>query len=445
MSSYNILDKIEASIKLVNNPYQFEEHQLFDMAMRINEKRRFLFVSKVLGKHLAIAPQLPILTSELLARRFIELRQQQENAQTAAIVEALKTQEQLQETIEKIRNSPLNSATPLKIIGFAETATALGHAFFNAFTGDVQFVHTTREQLACRAPVITFEEEHSHASSHRVYLHNPAFFDGDGEVVLVDDEMTTGKTNLNIIRQLHTSFPHLKVFTLVAILDWRNAEHQEAVQQLAQELNIKIHSVALMSGHFDAKNIGTLPEPQSLLIGEKTDVLHYFSIADYVASELVQESSLCSQLEEYKIPYYMGSGRFSLTSIEQGEMSLRLQTVIPKLVAMRTGKKCLVIGTGEFMYNPMYVASQMGPDVYYQSTTRSPIYAHEKSLIYNKFVFHSPEFPGVINYLYNIGTHDYDDIFLMFERILDEGALRELVAALQKQCRSVHIITFTND
>ena len=56
------------------------------------------------------------------------------------------------------------------------------------------------------------------------------------------------------------------------------------------------------------------------------------------------------------------------------------------------------------MYVPMQIASYMGSGVYFQATTRSPIYQtdRESYTIQNKFIFDSPENTGVINHLYNI-------------------------------------------
>ena len=39
-------------------------------------------------------------------------------------------------------------------------------------------------------------------------------------VVLVDDEITTGKTALNIIRQIQERFPK-KEYVLASLLDWQ--------------------------------------------------------------------------------------------------------------------------------------------------------------------------------------------------------------------------------
>ena len=70
--SYTILDKITVDIEVTANPYQLHLEELFTMAARINKKRSFLFVSKVLGKHLPIQPQKGLITAALLAARYAE-------------------------------------------------------------------------------------------------------------------------------------------------------------------------------------------------------------------------------------------------------------------------------------------------------------------------------------------------------------------------------------
>ena len=53
-------------------------------------------------------------------------------------------------------------------IGFAETATGLGHAVFNLFD-QAYYLHTTREQIPQLASELNFNEDHSHAVNHRCY------------------------------------------------------------------------------------------------------------------------------------------------------------------------------------------------------------------------------------------------------------------------------------
>lgn len=440
MTQYNVLNKFIADVLVTHNPYEFEQQQLFDMALRINPKRSFLFVSKVLGKHLAVAPQLPLLTSHLLAHRFLEVRQQLQHPLALQIAHAIKTGENLTTMLQQSKSTRLTSKRPLAIIGFAETATALGHAFFDALDGDVRFIHTTREQLANKQPTINFEEEHSHASSHRLYG-DDQFFSENAELVLVDDEMTTGKTNVNIIRQMHKNYPHIKMYTLVSILDWRNEEHEQYIADLAIELEIEIHAVSLLKGKFHVTEIGELPqeEPTKFLkcYPEKID----YSFEYDMAPDLLACSSLGELGNVTCANFYKGSGRFSLSVAQQQHFEKRLDCIISRLTKLRSGGKCLVLGTGEFMYIPMMIAANMGENVVFHSTTRSPIYAHEQSLIYNKFSFKSAEFPGVTNYLYNVPVGQYEDVFIVYERVLDQEAAAMLKNSLRPFAKNVHIVT----
>lgn len=437
---YNVLNTYEATVHVVENPYQFEEQLLFDMALRINKKRSFLFVSKVLGKHLAVQPQIPLLTSHLLAYRFMEVRFQKKEDFAYEICHAIKTQNALIQTLQRSLSNKIAMDEPLTIIGFAETATALGHAFFEAFSGNVRFIHTTREVLTDQQPTISFEEEHSHATSHHVYT-EPAFFQRQTEIVLVDDEMTTGKTNLNIIRQLHKAYPHLTTFTLVSILDWRNEEHESELQAFAQQLGIDIHTVSLFKGAFQISVIGELPSAKQHA-GRIADVeISEQSFEKNLQAHLVQHRSHSEKNTSHLANYYKGSGRFSLSTDVQTMLYEQIHFIAEKLTELRTAGKCLVLGTGEFMYIPMAIAAHMGEEVVYHATTRSPIFADENSIITNKFTFDSAEYPGAGNYLYNIHEEEYQDIFVVYERILDQKAMKELVGLLKPYAENIHIVT----
>lgn len=85
------------------------------------------------------------------------------------------------------------------------------------------------------------------------------------------------------------------------------------------------------------------------------------------------------------------------------------------------GKRTLCLGTGEFMYIPMKIAAEMGENILYQSTTRSPIHPVSNDVnyaIHNHFSYPSPEDPTITNYFYNISPHDYDEAFVFIERDL---------------------------
>jgi len=122
-----------------------------------------------------------------------------------------------------------------------------------------------------------------------------------------------------------------------------------------------------------------------------------------------------------------------LTSKQHFEQMNMLQAIAKQLKELRTDGPALVIGTGEFMYVPMQIASYLGEGVYFQSSTRSPIYCTDDVdyTITEKIVFESPENNGVENYLYNVQSQLYTELFLIIERISNKEVVDRMVAALQ--------------
>ena len=434
MTQLNVAQNYCVQMQIVQNDFAFEPQQLFDMAMRINEKRRFLFVSKVLGKHLALAPEVPLLTARLLAHQFLQLP----IPQGQAIAHALKTNEHVTELYQVVKHGQFHMTKPVRIIGFAETATALGHGFFECFSGDVAYVHTTREHLLDTAPIVTFEEEHSHASTHRLYG-SPDFFVKDAHIVLVDDEMTTGQTNLNIIRQLHTRFPYLTNFTLVAILDWRTEAHLQAMHALAKELQITIEAVSLLAGQIAVDILQPLPEEVSApnVASAPAAPIHRLQLTRMQSHRSKDEVDT-----SYDGRYFQWSGRFSMSASDQYNLQQKIPMLAKQIEPLRKGKSCLVIGTGEFMYVPLQLAIALGQDVKFHATTRSPILPHAETVIYERFQFESIEMPGVMNYLYNVPNEAYDTIFIVTERLFQPQAAQHLAEQLHEKCANIHIISF---
>ncbi|WP_139891925.1 phosphoribosyltransferase family protein [Bacillus sp. D386] len=447
--THQILDDLTVGIEVFHNPYDFETNQLFKMATRINKKRNFLFVSTVLGKHLAVNPKIPLLVGHLLSLRYLEVVYGKKDMRAEAIAEAIKTGGNIEEALLLVEEDPIKLPKPLTIIGFAETATALGHAVFSSFDKHAKYIHTTREKIAEIPSIINFEEEHSHASSHYVYSSDPAFFDNDQEIVLVDDEITTGKTAINIIRKINSVYPSKKVFTLISILDWRTAEHRAQYQQIEKELGITVHPVSLMDGTISINGQPDLKLEDQLAAPNQTSEQHvsYIPIHHYFKDHHFNQFTSINTDESLNAsPYSQATGRFGLDIEEERSFSPIFEEIGGILKQHRKGKRTLAIGTGEFMYIPMMIASSMGSDVYFQSTTRSPIYSLEKSdyLIHNKFTFDSPENKGVVNYLYNIEINRYDEIFIFIERNSSHESLNSILSALkQTGINFITVITLT--
>jgi hypothetical protein len=421
--SYQILDSLSIELEITENPYELPLEELFVMAARRNKKRSFLFVSKILGKHLPINPSKGLLTGMLLAERYTI----QTVGKTFAEEQGLK--EQFLNENPVVAKAFIPETISPVIIGFAETATALGQAFFAAFK-KADYFHTTREVINGESPIITFEEEHSHATSHRCYISRD-LLDNDREVVLVDDEMSTGKTAINIIRSIQAEFPR-KSYTVVSILDWRSDEDVQKFKNLEAELGISISCVGLLRGTFTVH--GHSPEKE-LISAERSFTMPDPAIEKVYLDELILETTSSYQGGKLQgINYFSYSGRFGLGEQER----LQLDSIISDAAALLSerlkGKSILCVGTGEFMYIPMAISARLEENVSYQSTTRSPIHIVNRENYGARYgmAFPSPEDPEIQHYLYNVEPFHYDHAFLFFEREVPEKWLEPMLKEFQR-------------
>ena len=429
--AYKLPGDLRVNVTVTDDPYDLSPATLFSMAARRNEKRSFLFVSKVLGKHIPLSPYVPLLASGLLAARYMSVTQGVEAEFTAGIVSALKNNVGLEEAYAQLSEAPFETCESLLFIGFAETATALGHAMFDCFKGDHHYVHTTREVIPGMKASLEFSEEHSHAVAHYVYAQSEGL-KKDCPVVLIDDEMTSGKTSLNIIRSIQGRYPRKK-YTVVSILDWRSVADEKAFEALEEELGITIETVCLMRGIMQAEGKAILENIPPLQVAFAEPALHRVSLGLHVAGEMQGEQD-----------YLAYTGRFGISSNDKSSIDEYARKCAATLASKLDTGETLCLGTGELMYLPMRIASRLGENILYQSTTRSPVYPStgDDYAVKTASSYESPEHPGVINYLYNISPGSYDNICVFFERPVEDEKLQPMLEALKRTgSRNIYLVT----
>ena len=432
---YDILGDLNVKIIVEDNVYKMPLDILFLMAARKNTKRGFLFVSKILGKHIPVHPLIPLIGGAALAARYVSVIYNESRlGENCDFAQALASPVVREKTWDYISSNPLLLPEKTLFIGFAEMATALGHAMFSCFAGNAQYIHTTREKISGIDQVLNFTEEHSHAMEHYCYAIDAALFDNGDMVVLVDDEITTGKSALNFIKAIQSQYPR-KRYGVVSILDWRSREDRQRYNDVESELAISINTISLISGSIavSGQPVVDYHEQPSLetLVGNVKSVVEMIVLGDDLGP-LLEFSSLNTNNDANSVPYLHSTGRFGVTSKEQSELESKFRQVAHLLKQKRQGKKTLCLGTGEFMYIPFKIASYMGEGVNVQSTTRSPIYPadHAGYAVQQAISFPSPDDGQVINYVYNIPVGYYDEVFVFLERAVDDQGLEPLLQAL---------------
>ena len=135
ITTFPILDQFSLNVQVTHNPLQLPLESLFSMAARINKKRSFLFVSKLLGKHIPVNPYTSLLSGAALAVLLYEhLTEKTEETKVQItewkreMVEGLIDPKQARQVYNMLLQESLGLPETIRFVGFAETATALGHS-----------------------------------------------------------------------------------------------------------------------------------------------------------------------------------------------------------------------------------------------------------------------------------------------------------------------------
>lgn len=355
----NIYDFVD----IESNDFDRPVDEFIKIAKRHNNtKREFLFVNTLLGKHIATNASDVVNVNKMLSNKLETL------------------------FVENNWNDK-----KVLLVGFAETATALAQNMALILIKSknlniVGYAQTTREGISSEDYInISFEEEHSHATTQCLYFDKNLDYD---IVVFVDDEITTGKTVLNFIDKFEKHQPN-KQYIVASILNWQN----DSDHQIFKERNI--HTVSLVTG----KIKDNLPKI-NIILGNTHSI---YSNKEYYNITLPPESNLRTPIT--------GSTDIWNYILHICDRILRLNYL------NNTPKETLVIGTEENMFIPMWIASYLHADV--KATTRSPI---EPSLdtdypISSRLKLNSAYDSERITYLYNIDKDitTYDRFIIVVE------------------------------
>ena len=235
------------------------------------------------------------------------------------------------------------------VIGFAETATAIGAAVAS-YLGDVKYIHTSREHGYDDFLITDFKEEHSHAIEQKLFASNGHhIFDSIRLIIFVDDELTTGQTILNFIDVLSEYISsddcHFCAASLV------NGMSDERLAIFAR----KDIQTAYLSRTKDIEPAMNKPIFASFKTDEccKTQKTH----ASQTFAANYPDPRLCVDIQRYNT--------FCETLISKTDLHIEHDV-----------KSIDVIGTEECMYPAIRLArslEQKGYSVTCHSTTRSPI------------------------------------------------------------------------
>ncbi len=355
----------------------YNENDLVSIAKRENNKKRnYLVVNKLQGKHIPADP--------------------------------CKTIDLFNELADKIKD--VYKDEKLLVIGFAETATAIGSAV--AASLGAPYTQTTREQIE-NVEFLFFSEEHSHATEQKLIKTDiAAVIEKTDRIVFVEDEVTTGNTILNIIRVIRETFNTNIDFSVLSLINGMDSESEERYKSLG----IPTHYIL------------------------KTDNSKYIPVAEKFSGNgdyYSPDDRPCAHSGIFTLKGYPLNARRIINGTEYNESCEKLAERVMSQISFNGGEEILVIGTEEFMYPAIYTGGKIaekGCKVFTHSTTRSPITVSKEAEypLHSRYELFSLYDEERRTFIYNL--RKYDKVVIITDSPdPSEKALSVLVNAVAKQ------------
>ncbi|WP_431982996.1 phosphoribosyltransferase [Streptomyces qinglanensis] len=390
---------------------------ILGLALRRNPKRAHLLVSTVLGKHVPQRPSAVLGAGRRLGER---VRERLGAAEAARAV----------------------------VLGFAETATGLGLTVAHGMGSRASALHSTRRPVPEVPRYGGFEEEHSHATSHLLLPEDPDALRTGAPLVLVDDELSTGRTVRNTVAALHAAHPRDR-YVVAALVDTRGGADVAALEKFAAELGARIDVVALAAGRVGLPD--DVLERGRELVAAHRDAPHPAPPPEARGTVRRVETGWPQGLPDGARHGFGPREQLRLEAALPG-MAERVLSALDCLPAApadgapgaRAGgapPRVLVLGNEELMYAPLMLAGELErrtegrAEVRFSTTTRSPVlavddpgYAIRTAL---RFPAHDlpphdgpdgPDGPAE-RYAYNIAGQGFDAVVAVVDSVGDTPAL----------------------
>ena len=356
----------------------YTEAELVRIAKRENNTRRkYLVVNRLQGKHIPVSPK-----------------------------EALQMFRSLAELIKEAYPSER-----LLMVGFAETATAIGAAV--AIECQAAYMQTTREVID-GVDYLYFSESHSHATEQKLVKTDLDKIIGKTDrIVFIEDEVTTGNTILNIVRLIQKTYAQPVSFAVASILNGMNEEALENYKNLKIPVHYLVKTThdtyTEIAEQYQADGICHIcTKPQEKEVEQQI--------------EMQQTKEAQQPIEVQEISGWINARRLHTADTYKQACEQLWQEIQQKYGYTKytketeTGRRILVLGTEEFMYPALYVGAKLeeaGYTVRMHATTRSPIAVskEEKYPLHTRYELASLYDKNRTTFVYDLA--EYEEVLVL--------------------------------
>lgn len=355
-------------MNIIENKSKYRIEDMITLAERDgNKKRKYLLLNKLQAKYLPVDP---IITIDMFDELFHQL--------------------DIDFTGKRVA-----------VVGFAETATAIGSRvaedIYREYCNDVCIIPTTRELLnsTCKTE---FLEEHSHATEQILYTDAKHLNQFD-YLIFVEDEVTTGNTICNCVKQLDLKCN-------VVVLSLLNCMDEDELDKFSS-LGIKPYwLVRTTKDDFD-----------------KTE--HGVSL-----DKIPELSELMPLYDAFSADNPRTGVSFYLYDYDLSKLSNLNRTPVGKT---------LVLGTEECMYPAIRYAAilkRKGYDVSVSATTRVPVMVGPECTLKERYRISSVYDSKRVSYVYNLSG--YNTVIIVTD---GKGSIKDLCNAAETAgCTNLQVV-----
>ena len=367
---------------------EYELEDILKVAKRYNNnKRSYILVNPLQGKHMPISPKIALKMMDYLGKKVARL---------------------------------CKGETKL-VIGFAETATAIGAMVAKNLADNCIYIHTTREKISKESKSIVFQEEHSHAVEQKLVSNNlEKWIENTNTIVFVDDELSTGKTVYNMICQMKKVFPKIRQKRLI-VASIINRLKDEDEKKL---LDIGIFCISLI----------------------KISQINYEKILSKIKTKEADSAYLNDVFRDYthffsNIKLNPRYGIFINDYIKAWQQEFKDN--IDKYNVWDKNCRILILGTEECMLPGLIIGEELEKNgfkkIFFQATTRSPIAISVDNNYPIVSGWQIKSFYGDErkNYIYNLKT--YDIVLIVSDSNISEQKAMNVLGAIlvNNDCKKI--------
>lgn len=288
----------------------------------------------------------------------------------------------------------LKNAERTLVVGFAETATAIGVHVARSL--NLPYIHTTREMLSHSC--VSFKEAHSHAPQHNLFVGDLFKYD---HILFVEDEVTTGNTILAAIEVLDRY--RTMSYTVLSYVNCMSDGDKKCFEQAG----VDVRFCTYVDPSYAVGEVHYRTTPTTLRTKGQAIMEHYVNVVGVDPRYGVNQTDYSSFLDKL---------RGSVPPVE-------------------SSCKMLVLGTEECMYPAIWLGAYYeaaGQEVLTHSTSRSPIRVEDSAgyPLTSRHDLRSMYDEQVNTYVYNL--QKYDKVIVVTDASTLGTGMRHLLKVLRE-------------